>query len=96
MVNLLLVGRAATNVFDFDKTLGDENDKKEDKMELHGILKKGHIGFLTLFESYEYMTVGEHLKCPLYPIYVICSESHYSVLFHVDEKNVNEMKTVRN
>lgn len=25
--------------------------------------------------------VGTHLKTPLYPIWVVCSESHFSVLF---------------
>jgi hypothetical protein len=36
---------------------------------------------LTLFEAYDYLVVGSFLKDPERPIWVICSESHYSVLF---------------
>lgn len=43
--------------------------------------KKNDVGFLTLYEAYDYLTVGKNLKNPKFPIWVICSESHYSLLF---------------
>jgi hypothetical protein len=36
---------------------------------------------LTLFENYGNVQCGEHFKAPLMPLWVLCSESHYSVLF---------------
>ena len=43
---------------------------------------------LTLFEHYEHVRVGQHMKLPVYPIWVLCSESHYSVLFTPDVQEV--------
>ena len=41
-----------------------------------------HIsGLLSLFEHYDSIVVGENLKTPVYPIWLICSESHFTVLF---------------
>ena len=51
---------------------------------LKGIQKKSDIGFLTLFEHYGYFNVGDNLKRPHLPIWVVCSESHYSILFSTD------------
>lgn len=36
---------------------------------------------MSLFEHYQSCSVGEHLKTPLFPIWLVCSESHFSVLF---------------
>ncbi|GBG33036.1 Ubiquitin carboxyl-terminal hydrolase MINDY-3 [Hondaea fermentalgiana] len=77
LVNLLLFGRASSNVFNGTRNLGDE----QEKVVLRGVDRTCEIGFLTLFEHYGYMRVGSRLKNPLFPIWVICSESHYSVLF---------------
>ena len=79
LVNLLLVGGAFSQVFDGEKCL--EGQSKEDFVLLRGIPKRSRIGFLTLFEHYGYVQVGNRLKSPLVPIWVVCSESHYSVLF---------------
>ena len=38
-------------------------------------------GLLSLFEHYDSIVVGDHLKTPVYPIWLICSESHFTVLF---------------
>ena len=75
MVNLLLLGRAVGNVFDGDKDL--------DGVMLQGVPAQGEIGFLTLFEHYGSMEVGQRLKQPKVPIWVVCSESHFSVFFSV-------------
>lgn len=77
LVNLLLFGRACSNVFDGKKDLG----QGKDKMVLQGVERHCEVGFLTLFEHYGYMQVGSLLKEPLFPVWVLCSESHYSVLF---------------
>ncbi|XP_038571763.1 probable ubiquitin carboxyl-terminal hydrolase MINDY-4 isoform X1 [Micropterus salmoides] len=78
LVNLLLCGRAVSNVFDNDMELDSGNGNLT---LLKGI--KGHcdIGLLSLFEHYNICKVGAYLKTPRYPIWVVCSESHFSVLF---------------
>ena len=43
--------------------------------------KQTEVGFLTLFEHYGYVQVGSHMKKPKSPVWVVCSESHYSVFF---------------
>jgi ubiquitin carboxyl-terminal hydrolase MINDY-3/4 len=48
---------------------------------LHGISTRACVGFLTLQEAYNYIEVGVNFKKPLHPVWVIYSESHYSVLF---------------
>ncbi|XP_036971834.1 probable ubiquitin carboxyl-terminal hydrolase MINDY-4 isoform X1 [Acanthopagrus latus] len=78
LVNLLVCGRAVSNVFDNDMELDSGNGNMT---LLKGI--KGHcdVGFLSLFEHYNICKVGAYLKTPCYPIWVVCSESHFSVLF---------------
>ena len=94
LVNLLLVGGAFSQVFDGEKRL--EGQREEDTVLLRGIPKRARVGFLTLFEHYGYVEVGKRLKSPIVPIWVVCSESHYSVLFsaaddsnrHDDDKEI--------
>lgn len=74
LINTMLVGRAATNVHDGDKDVGDG-------FILKGINRQSEIGFLTLFEHHGYFEVGSYLKKPVVPIWIVCSESHYSILF---------------
>lgn len=81
LVNLLLAGGAFPQVFDGQRTLGDEKGSSGDEVLLKGIPNRCEIGFLTLFEKYGYMKVGENMKSPKSPFWVVCSESHYSVLF---------------
>ena len=77
LLNIILVGKAASNVFDGDKDMGDN-------FIIKGVHKDSEIGFLTLFEAYGYFQVGQHLKSPKLPIWIVCSESHYSVIFSPD------------
>jgi hypothetical protein len=72
-----LVGRATSNVFDGEKDMGDN-------FIIKGSHKQSEIGFLTLFEAYGYFQVGQYLKSPKVPIWLVCSESHYSVIFSTD------------
>ena len=74
---MMLQGSAKSNVHDGDKDLGDG-------LVLKGIDKRTDVGFLTFFEHFGYFQVGENLKSPRLPIWIICSESHYSIMFSVD------------
>mmetsp|Transcript_59966 Transcript_59966/g.135641 ORF Transcript_59966/g.135641 Transcript_59966/m.135641 type:complete len:188 (-) Transcript_59966:169-732(-) len=80
-VNLLLSGRAVSNVFDGERVLSDQVQGSGDSVTLRGLSARGKVGFLTLQEAYNYLEVGSFLKCPETPVWVVYSESHYSVLF---------------
>lgn len=77
LVNLLLIGHAHSNVFDGVVEM-DPNTPP-----LKGVPERSDLGYLTLFEALNpsHIQVGENYKQPRRPIYVVCSESHYSVLF---------------
>ncbi|KAL3641128.1 hypothetical protein CASFOL_016096 [Castilleja foliolosa] len=83
IVNLLLSGKAVANVFDGNMDLGGG-------MFVKGISTAVEIGFLTLLESLNYCKVGQYLKGPNWPIWVVGSESHYTVLFTPDTKVQDE------
>ena len=74
LINTMLVGRSATNVHDGDKEMGED-------LVLKGIHRRSEIGFLTFYEHFGHFEVGEYLKKPVLPIWIVCSESHYSILF---------------
>ncbi|XP_019856016.1 PREDICTED: ubiquitin carboxyl-terminal hydrolase FAM188A-like isoform X2 [Amphimedon queenslandica] len=76
LINLLLTGRCVTNVFDLDKDLGG--------MKLLGIPRQSTVGFLTILESLHYCEVGSFLKNPIYPVWLIASETHLTVLFSLE------------
>ena len=78
MVNLLLFGSAVSNTFDGDVTLGSA---PADVTVLKGVSKRSDIGLLSLFEHYKSVTVGERLKSPSFPVWVVCSESHFTVIW---------------
>ncbi|CAK9134713.1 unnamed protein product [Ilex paraguariensis] len=79
IVNLLLCGQAVANVFDGSMDLGGG-------MFVKGISTTVEVGFLTLLESLIFCKVGQFLKCPKWPIWVVGSESHYTVLFALNTK----------
>lgn len=81
MVNLLLCGEACSNVFNGRQLLEGSSEDDPKAVVLKGVSCQSTVGFLSLFEAYEYMVVGSHLKSPGFNIWVVCSESHYSVLF---------------
>ncbi|KAI3686066.1 hypothetical protein L1987_79736 [Smallanthus sonchifolius] len=83
IVNLLLSGMAVANVFDGSMDLGGG-------MFIKGILTPVEVGFLTLLESLNFCKVGQFLKSPKWPIWVIGSESHYIVLFSLDPQVQDE------
>ncbi|XP_047333131.1 ubiquitin carboxyl-terminal hydrolase MINDY-3-like [Impatiens glandulifera] len=83
IVNLLLCGEAVAHLFDGQMDLGGG-------MSLKGISNNVEVGFLTLLESLNFCKVGQFLKCPKWPIWVVGSESHYTVLFALDSSVQDE------
>eukprot|EP00937_MAST-01D_sp_MAST-1D-sp2_P007074 g7074.t1 len=93
LVSLLLLGRAVGQVFDGVRTLGGGGGAGgggggDGELRLVGVQERSDVGFLTLVEAYGHAEVGPCLKCPRYPVWVVCSESHYSVLFSVERARV--------
>jgi hypothetical protein len=84
LVNLMIAGRAVTNVFDGNKVLGNANDPTASR--LKGIPAQNEIGFLTALAALPYSTVGEYLKSPKFPIWIIGSSNHYTVMFALDRR----------
>ncbi len=62
-----------------------------DDLTLKGIQRQSEIGFLTFFEHFGHFEVGQNLKKPVLPIWIVCSESHYSVMFSTDIALVNKV-----
>nr|XP_033787657.1 probable ubiquitin carboxyl-terminal hydrolase MINDY-4 isoform X2 [Geotrypetes seraphini] len=92
LVNLLLTGKAVSNVFNDTVELSSENGSAT---LLKGISVRNDIGFLSRFEHYDICQVGSYLKTPKYPIWVVCSESHFSILFCLRKELMNDWKIER-
>ncbi|KAL4222623.1 hypothetical protein ACF0H5_018664 [Mactra antiquata] len=82
LINLLITSKAVTNVWD--------NHKDVSGLKLQGVTKRAHIGFLSFMEHLRYCEVGWNLKNPDYPIWLIGSETHLTVLF---SRNTNLVVT---
>ncbi|KAG7493458.1 hypothetical protein JOB18_009233 [Solea senegalensis] len=89
LVNLLLCGRAVSNVFDNDMELDSGNGNIT---LLKGIKSRCDVGLLSLFEHYNICKVGAYMKSPHYPIWVVCSESHFSVLFGLQRELLTNLE----
>mmetsp|Transcript_50125 Transcript_50125/g.119310 ORF Transcript_50125/g.119310 Transcript_50125/m.119310 type:complete len:384 (-) Transcript_50125:196-1347(-) len=81
LVNLMVFGRAYTNVFDGTKRLGSA---KDGWCVMQGAPRRPAVGFLSLFEAFQCIEVGSRYKGPMSPIWVVCAESHYTVLFSAE------------
>ncbi|XP_072710924.1 probable ubiquitin carboxyl-terminal hydrolase MINDY-4 isoform X1 [Ciconia boyciana] len=92
LVNLLLTGKAVSNVFNNVIELDSGNGNITI---LKGITSRSDIGLLSLFEHYDVCQVGGYLKTPKYPIWLVCSESHFSVLFCLEKDLLGDWKTER-
>ncbi|XP_013037931.3 probable ubiquitin carboxyl-terminal hydrolase MINDY-4 isoform X1 [Anser cygnoides] len=92
LVNLLLTGKAVSNVFNDVIELNSGNGNITI---LKGIASRSDIGLLSLFEHYDVCQVGCYLKTPKYPIWLVCSESHFSVLFCLEKDLLGDWKTER-
>ncbi|KAI2796969.1 hypothetical protein BLOT_015612 [Blomia tropicalis] len=85
LVNLTLIGRAVSNVFDRHFALTNE-------MILQGITRQSLIGFLTIHEHEGAFKVGSCYKNPKLPIYVVLNEYHFTLLFSKHKSNDLETK----
>ncbi|KAL9182959.1 hypothetical protein ACHAXT_004238 [Thalassiosira profunda] len=85
LMNLLLTGQAVSNVFDNSVVLSEE-------VTCWGIQRRPAVGYLSALESLRYCEVGNYYKCPLFPIWVVGSTSHFSVVFG-DERCLKESKS---
>lgn len=74
LINLLLTGQAVSNVF--DNTLSPSGD-----MVCRGVQHRPAVGYLTQLEAMRYCEVGGYYKSPIFPIWVVGSTSHFTVLF---------------
>lgn len=90
LVNLLLTGRAVSNVF--NDTIQLDSGTAGEPVILKGISGRAEIGFLSLFEHYKSCQVGTFYKTPKNPIWVVCSESHFSVLFSPRHDLISDWK----
>lgn len=82
LVNLMLIGEATSNVFDGSRWLGDDPSS--------GLLVKGvdgdkvgvpPVGFLSELEPMRYLSVGALFKHPDFPLWVLGSPTHYTLIF---------------
>ncbi|XP_008825743.2 probable ubiquitin carboxyl-terminal hydrolase MINDY-4 isoform X2 [Nannospalax galili] len=92
LVNLLLTGKAVSNVFNdvVELDSGDGNITL-----LRGIEAQSDVGLLSLFEHYNVCQVGCFLKTPRFPIWVVYSESHFSVLFSLKLELLSDWRAER-
>ena len=74
LMNLLLTGQSVSNVF--DNTLTPSGG-----LTLRGIQSRPVIGYLTQLEALRYCEVGGYYKSPRFPLWVVGSQSHFTVLF---------------
>mmetsp|Transcript_97620 Transcript_97620/g.218806 ORF Transcript_97620/g.218806 Transcript_97620/m.218806 type:complete len:166 (-) Transcript_97620:162-659(-) len=81
LVNLFIFGRAYSNVFDGSKRIGSP---KDGFCVLQGAPRRAPVGLLSLFEAYKCIEVGQRMKGPTFPVWIVCAESHYTVLFAAD------------
>mmetsp|Transcript_46393 Transcript_46393/g.99139 ORF Transcript_46393/g.99139 Transcript_46393/m.99139 type:complete len:619 (-) Transcript_46393:217-2073(-) len=88
LVNLCLAGRAVTNVFDGSVTFEDGGDV----LTLQGICQRPICGFLSALEPLKLCEVGALLKQPQYPLWVVGTQTHYSLLLSA-ECHVNQVAT---
>lgn len=80
LTNLCLTGRATTNIFDGDLAFEDG----EDSLRLKGVSGFPDVGFLSALEPLKLCEVGNFLKSPRYPLWVVGSATHYTLLFSDD------------
>ena len=75
LVNLMLTGEATANVFD---GVIDEGG-----VSLRGVSTSLAlpVGYVSEMEALRYLTVGQKLKCPVFPLWVLGSPNHYTLLY---------------
>ncbi|XP_066483032.1 probable ubiquitin carboxyl-terminal hydrolase MINDY-4 isoform X2 [Tiliqua scincoides] len=92
LINLMMTGQAVSNVFNDRVELDSGNGNITI---LKGVSSRSDVGLLSLFEHYDVSQVGCYLKTPKYPIWLVCSESHFSVLFCLEKDLLGDWKAER-
>jgi len=87
LLNLLLTGTATSNVF--DNTVNVDNSG----LVCRGVSRRPAVGYLTQLESLRYCSVGSFYKTPTFPVWVLGSQNHFSVLFSSDPDAVRESES---
>ncbi|CAJ1349328.1 unnamed protein product, partial [Effrenium voratum] len=82
LVNLMLIGEATSNVFDGTRWLGDDPSTG---FRLRGVDSEHvgvpQVGFLSEMEPMRYLKVGMLYKNPDFPLWVLGSPTHYTMIF---------------
>eukprot|EP01055_Gregarina_sp_Pseudo9_P005599 Gregarina_sp_Pseudo_9__5598@NODE_762_length_2250_cov_28_685663_g718_i0_p1_GENE_NODE_762_length_2250_cov_28_685663_g718_i0NODE_762_length_2250_cov_28_685663_g718_i0_p1_ORF_typecomplete_len645_score132_27DUF4205/PF13898_6/2_2e60_NODE_762_length_2250_cov_28_685663_g718_i0641998 len=90
LVNLMLIGKATSNLFDGDKVLGGDSapaaDESQEVIILRGVPHRSLVGYISEMEAFRYCEVGDLLKFPFYPIWVCGSSDHFTVLFSLNRQ----------
>eukprot|EP01054_Gregarina_sp_Poly1_P002587 Gregarina_sp_Poly_1__2586@NODE_16_length_22882_cov_82_653956_g14_i0_p3_GENE_NODE_16_length_22882_cov_82_653956_g14_i0NODE_16_length_22882_cov_82_653956_g14_i0_p3_ORF_typecomplete_len672_score96_33DUF4205/PF13898_6/9_1e59ADSL_C/PF10397_9/0_35UIM/PF02809_20/1_2UIM/PF02809_20/4_3e02_NODE_16_length_22882_cov_82_653956_g14_i025544569 len=88
LVNLMLIGRGTSNLFDGDRILGPDVAPSESESQeiifLRGVPRRSTIGYLSEMEALRYCEVGDYLKFPYYPVWVCGSADHFTVVFSLN------------
>ncbi|GMI08853.1 hypothetical protein TrRE_jg11205 [Triparma retinervis] len=82
LINLLLAGAATSNVFDGVMDMGG--------LLMRGVPRRTRVGYLTQIEALRYVQVGTYYKTPQFPLWVVGSQSHFTVLFSLTMKPIEE------
>jgi hypothetical protein len=95
LLNLAITGEAVAGVFDGDQGFSSSDDPMTSSsssssdvsgFKLRGISRRPVIGLLSHIEAMKYSIVGDYLKTPTMPFWVIASESHLTLLWAADSK----------
>ena len=78
LVNLFIHGRAVAGTHDGVVTC--------DNFTLKGVDMPSNVGLLSIYEYYNYLTIGNNLKWGvLCPCFVLFNEAHYTCIFPIDK-----------
>lgn len=87
LVNLMMCGRATSNVHDGNLNHGE--------LILKGFPSPLTVGFLSYMEHRKILTVGSFGKTPTFPVWIVHHESHYTTLFMKDDKRQDVKQGVK-
>ncbi|XP_046669045.1 inactive ubiquitin carboxyl-terminal hydrolase MINDY-4B-like isoform X3 [Homalodisca vitripennis] len=83
IVTLMLTGRATPYLHNGVVYVGDEEHYAVPQ---YGILARSEVGFLLYEEGVEERMPGSRLKTPSLPIWVVCSQGHFGVMFNTNRE----------